>query len=168
MPHIARWQQYPELVAIDNYHQLPGIALMAACYAFDGYSGLLWGFVMPTVGIWHATYSVNSLCHVFGERRFATSDNSRNNAWLALATLGGSWHNNHHAFHWSAREGLKWWEVDLAYWTLLGLEKVGVVWGLKLPSDAQVERLEAKHAKDPAKRIKNTLIPAHQPPSMNE
>jgi stearoyl-CoA desaturase (delta-9 desaturase) len=160
MPHIARWQRFPELVLIDNHDKVPPIILLAACFAFDGCNGLMWGFVIPTVGIWHAIFSLNSICHTWGERRFATSDNSRNVSWLTLPLLGGNWHNNHHAFHWSAREGLKWWEIDLAYLTLRGLEKIGVVWGLKVPSDKQVAKLEAKHTKDPATRIKNTVISA--------
>jgi stearoyl-CoA desaturase (delta-9 desaturase) len=106
---------------------------------------------------------VNSVCHLWGTRRFATADNSRNNAVAALFTLGGGWHNNHHAFHWSAKEGLKPWEVDISYAVLKALEKVGVVWGLKVPTDAQVDRLEKKTrdrlAKDPDFRLRNTIDP---------
>jgi stearoyl-CoA desaturase (delta-9 desaturase) len=76
----------------------------------------------------HVTYSINSLCHFFGRRRFATPDRSRNVAWLALPSLGESWHNNHHALPTSARHGLRWWELDLSALVIRGLARLGLVW----------------------------------------
>ena len=106
---VAKFRRYPELVALDKFHHAPGIALALTAYTCGGgLPGLLWGFVLPTVGAWHATFAVNSACHVWGSRRFATSDNSRNNLWVAIATFGEGNHNNHHAFPWSARHGLTW------------------------------------------------------------
>ena len=176
MKNIERWQKFPELVWLDKNDKIPPILLGFACYLLGDFSGLIgsallpttliWGFVLPTVGIWHGMWSLNSICHTWGTRRFATADNSRNNWWMTLPLLGGNWHNNHHAFHWSAREGLKWWEIDPAYYALKGLEKLGIVWNLKVPSEQQIARLEAKHAKDPTVRIKNTLIPAVVPAGM--
>jgi len=139
---IAKFKQFPELVAIDRFHHAPGIALAALAYAAGGEPGLVWGFVVPTVGAWHATFAVNSVCHQFGSRRFATTDNSRNNMWVALAAFGEGNHNNHHAFPWSARHGLGWREPDLSYAILQLLERLGVVWDLKVPSDEQIERAQ--------------------------
>ena len=85
---VAKFSAYPELVAIDRAHHVPGIALACLAYACDGGAGLLWGFVVPTVVGWHATFAVNSVCHRWGERPFNTSDNSRNNLWVALSTFG--------------------------------------------------------------------------------
>lgn len=143
---VARFRQYPELVALDRFHHGPGIALGALAYAADGLPGLLWGFIVPTVGVWHATFAVNSACHRWGSRRFATTDNSRNNVWVALAAFGEGNHNNHHAFPWSARHGLTWREPDLSYAILRALELLGVVWDLRLPTQEQLERAAARRS----------------------
>merc|ERR1739848_644278 len=141
---MARFDAYPELKTLDKFHHLPGIALLASCYALDGTAGLLWGFVVPTVAVWHNTFMVNSVCHVFGSRRFETMDQSRNNPLVALLTFGEGWHNNHHAFHWSAAQGLKWYELDISFMVIKGMEKLGLVWDVKVPTEEQVSRLEAK------------------------
>jgi stearoyl-CoA desaturase (delta-9 desaturase) len=177
MRGVSRWAQFPELVWIDNNDKIPPIVLLSALFALDGTTGLLWGFVLPTVvsgllnpptrtinsvclcqAIWHAMFSLNSACHTWGDRRFPTADQSRNVPWLTLPLLGENWHNNHHAFHWSARAGLKWWEIDPVYYGLRGLEKLGVVWSLKVPSEKQLAKLEARAARDPTYVIKNTSV----------
>ena len=81
---------------------------------------LVWGFFVSTVACYHGTYTINSLCHVWGRRRYATSDDSRNNWLLALITLGEGWHNNHHHYPASARQGFYWWEIDVTYYVLRG------------------------------------------------
>ncbi len=93
-----------------------------------GLTALLWGGAVRMFCLHHATFSINSLCHFFGRRSFATSDESRNLLWLALPTLGEAWHNNHHAFPTSARHGLRWWQLDPSAWLIAGLERVGLVW----------------------------------------
>jgi len=107
--------------------------LAAACWAFGGISGLLWGFAISTVALWHATYAINSVAHVWGTRRYATPDTSRNNAILALLTLGEGWHNNHHHYCASARQGFFWWEIDISYYLLRGLQALGLVWDVREP-----------------------------------
>ncbi|MBM3875794.1 MAG: acyl-CoA desaturase [Verrucomicrobia bacterium] len=92
---------------------------------------LVWGFFISTTVLFHATSSINSLAHVWGGRRFETGDDSRNNFWLALLTLGEGWHNNHHHYMHSARQGFRWWEVDLTYYTLKVLSWTGLVWNLR-------------------------------------
>jgi stearoyl-CoA desaturase (delta-9 desaturase) len=91
-------------------------------------TGVLWGGLVRIFLLHHATYAVNSIGHIAGARRFATSDHSRNVAWLALPSFGEAWHNNHHAFPTSYRHGMRWWEVDLSALFILGLEKLGLAW----------------------------------------
>ena len=93
-----------------------------------GLTGLLWGGAVRIACLHHATFSINSLCHFFGRRRFHTGDESRNLLWLSLPTLGEAWHNNHHAFPTSARHGLRWWQLDPSAWVIAGLERCGLVW----------------------------------------
>jgi stearoyl-CoA desaturase (Delta-9 desaturase) len=97
-------------------------------------TGLLWGGAVRILVLHHVTYSINSLCHFFGRRRFDTDDESRNLMWLAPLSFGESWHNNHHAFPTSARHGLKPWEFDIAGLVILGLEKTGLAWDVQTPS----------------------------------
>jgi stearoyl-CoA desaturase (Delta-9 desaturase) len=136
--------RYPELRLIDRYDVLVPVALAATLWLMgtaletwapqletSGWQLLVWGFFVSTVVCYHATYTINSLCHRFGHRRFATSDDSRNNFWLALLTFGEGWHNNHHHYPASARQGFYWWEIDLTYYGLKLLEALGIIWDLK-------------------------------------
>jgi stearoyl-CoA desaturase (Delta-9 desaturase) len=93
-----------------------------------GLTSLLWGGLIRMLVLHHVTYSINSLCHVFGRRDFETGDESRNLAWLALPSFGESWHNNHHAFPTSSVHGLKWWQVDLSSMVIRALERTGLAW----------------------------------------
>ncbi|HEX3727372.1 MAG TPA: acyl-CoA desaturase, partial [Pirellulales bacterium] len=98
--------------------------------AFGGWSCVMWGiFLRVTLGL-HATWLVNSATHMWGSRRFSTRDESRNNWWVALLTGGEGWHNNHHAYQRMARQGHKWWEIDVTYWSICLLEKVGLAWNV--------------------------------------
>jgi stearoyl-CoA desaturase (Delta-9 desaturase) len=103
-----------------------GVALTGSI--FGGLTGLLWGGAVRMLVLHHATYSINSLCHFFGRRRFDTGDESRNLAWLSLVTMGEAWHNNHHAFPTSARHGLRRWEIDVSAGLIWLLEKAGLAW----------------------------------------
>jgi len=107
-----------------------------ALYPELGTSGLqmlVWGLFISTVALWHATFMVNSVCHIWGGRPNKTGDDSTNNAFVALFALGEGWHNNHHAFPFSARHGLRWWQFDLTWMLLKTLEKLHLVSNLKLP-----------------------------------
>ena len=112
---------------------VPAIALGVAVWLAFGWSGLVVGFFWSTVALWHATFSINSLAHVLGSRRYLTADQSRNNWWLALLTLGEGWHNNHHHYQSAARQGFRWYEVDISYYALRALAAVGLVRDLRLP-----------------------------------
>lgn len=97
-------------------------------------SGLLWGGCVRLFLIHHSSWTIGSISHIYGYRPFNTSDSSRNNIWLAIPTGGESWHNNHHAFPNSAFFGLRWWQIDFGAWVIKGLEKLGLVWDVKVPS----------------------------------
>ena len=112
---------------------LVALGLAVLCFAIGGFSGFVWGFLVSTTLLWHTTYTINSLAHRYGTRRYDTNDDSRNNLWLALLTLGEGWHNNHHRYMASARNGFFWWEIDVTYYVLRGLEKLGLVWSLRMP-----------------------------------
>src|ERR1700760_635664 len=112
--------------------------LAGICFLFAGWSGLFVGFFSSTVCVYHATFSINSLAHVLGKKRYVTGDHSRNNWLLALLTLGEGWHNNHHAYQASARQGFRWWECDPTFYILSALSWCGIVWDLRAPPIAVV------------------------------
>lgn len=135
---------YPELRWLDRYDTVVPVVLAAALFGIgmllerlapglgtNGPQLLVWGFFISTVALFHATVTINSLAHRFGRRRFDTRDDSRNNLWLALLTFGEGWHNNHHFFPGTARQGFRWWEIDLTWYGLRTLALLGLVRGLK-------------------------------------
>lgn len=141
IPDLAR---FPELRWLDRFDVLMplvyaigmfglGAVLEARAPALGTSGGqmLVWGYFISTVALIHVTLTINSLAHRFGSRRYDTRDSSRNNPWLALLTLGEGWHNNHHHYPGSARQGFYWWELDLSYLGLRVLERIGLVHELK-------------------------------------
>jgi stearoyl-CoA desaturase (Delta-9 desaturase) len=129
---------------------LASLALPSALgWALHGFTaegalrGLVWGGLVRIFFVHHATWAVNSVCHFFGGRRFALEDHSTNVFWLALPSLGESWHHNHHAFPRSAQHGLRWWEVDVSAAVIGGLKRVGLAWNVVRISP---ERQQAKVA----------------------
>jgi len=136
VPDLAR---YPELRFLDRHHWLPPAALGVACFLAGGWSALWIGFFLSTVLTYHCTFFINSLTHLFGRRRYATTDTSRNSLLMALLTFGEGWHNNHHYYQASARMGFFWWEVDISYAVLRVLSRLGLVWGLRQPPRTVLE-----------------------------
>ncbi len=145
VPDLAK---FPELRAIDRFDVLMPILLGTSCYGLGvllqtyapslGTSGpqmLFWGFFLSTVILVNATCTINSLSHIFGQRRYETGDTSRNNWLLALLTFGEGWHNNHHHYATAARQGFYWWEIDITYYGLFVLSKLGLIWDLKRVPD---------------------------------
>jgi stearoyl-CoA desaturase (Delta-9 desaturase) len=130
---VRDWMKFPELRWLNRYHLLPVFALGGLMYVAGGLPALYWGWVVATVMLWHGTFTVNSLAHVWGRRRYPTTDTSRNNFWLALLTLGEGWHNNHHFYQLSARQGFFWWEVDVSYYLLKLWQALGLVWDVRTP-----------------------------------
>jgi len=133
LANVRDLARYPELRFLDRHKWMPIVAYAVGMYLIAGYAGVVWGFVVATMACLQATMCINSLAHVWGSRRFETRDDSRNNALLALVTLGEGWHNNHHHDMGSARQGLRWWELDVTYYTLLGLERIGLIWDVRRP-----------------------------------
>lgn len=131
LPAMKDLTRFPELVWLDRYYLLPPMIYAAFFYLILGWQGVVWGMLVSTVFLWHGTFFVNSLTHVFGRRRFATKDHSRNNWFVALLTLGEGWHNNHHFYPGSVRQGFKWWEYDVSYYVLKALSWVGIVHTMK-------------------------------------
>jgi stearoyl-CoA desaturase (delta-9 desaturase) len=130
---------YPELRVLNRSGHLPALLLALAFLAIGGTHALVWGFFVSTVLLWHGTFTINSLSHIIGRRRYATSDDSRNNWLLALITMGEGWHNNHHHYMGSVRQGFFWWEVDVTSYVLRGLAFIGVIEKLHRPPAHIVE-----------------------------
>jgi stearoyl-CoA desaturase (delta-9 desaturase) len=139
---IKDFAKYPELVWLDKHDWVAPWTLGFASYFIAGWSGLIIGFFASTVLLWHGTFSINSLAHVWGRRVYETTDTSRNNAVLAVLTGGEGWHNNHHRYPWAARQGFRWWQVDMTYYVLVLFRGLGVVRGIR-PVPAAV-RAEAR------------------------
>ena len=162
--YVADWMKVPELKFLDHFYWLTGILLGAGLLgagALLEYAGFattpgqlfVWGFFISTVAVYHGTYTINSLAHVFGKRRFKTTDDSRNNLLLALITLGEGWHNNHHHYSSSARQGFRWWEFDVTYYILKALSWLGIVWNLRpvpehVMAEARSNKLHPLHSED--------------------
>jgi stearoyl-CoA desaturase (Delta-9 desaturase) len=132
---IKDFAKYPELRWLNRNDWVGWVALAIASFLIGGWAGLVVGFGWSTVLLWHGTFTVNSLAHVMGRRRYATTDTSRNSLIIALITNGEGWHNNHHHYQASARQGFHWWQWDPSYYVLWALSKVGVVRDLKQPSE---------------------------------
>lgn len=137
---------FPELRLLEQWHLVPPILLAIATFLLgawleaaypglgtNGFQMLVWGFFISTVLTYHGTFCINSFTHLIGKRRFKTTDSSRNNLILALITLGEGWHNNHHYYPGSERQGFYWWEIDITHYVLKGLSLFRIVWDLRVP-----------------------------------
>jgi stearoyl-CoA desaturase (delta-9 desaturase) len=131
-PQPGPFLEVRELAWLDRHPHVPPLALAAAMLLGFGWPGLCIGYGLSTVLVYHATFTVNSLAHRFGTRRFDTPDRSRNNWFVALIMLGGGWHNNHHRHPRSARHGLRWWELDVTYLVLVVLAWCRIVWHVRV------------------------------------
>ncbi|MBI3273281.1 MAG: acyl-CoA desaturase [Planctomycetes bacterium] len=169
---VADLARYPELKFLDRYDTLVPFLLAVSLLGLGGllqavapglgtnaWQMLVWGFFVSTILLFHGTGTINSLAHQLGSKRFKTTDESRNNFFLALITLGEGWHNNHHHYPQASRMGFYWWEIDLTYYGLLALEKLGLIWDLKQVPDDVLEEglLDAPEAPAP---VPGTAVPA--------
>ena len=136
---IKDFQKYPELVWLEKWERLPPVILGVLVWAVAGWSGLVVGFFVSTVLLFHGTFTINSLSHVFGKQPYVTGDDSRNNLFLAIITLGEGWHNNHHHFPSATPQGFHWWQIDITYYILKALSIFRIVWDLRLPPAHVVE-----------------------------
>jgi stearoyl-CoA desaturase (delta-9 desaturase) len=160
VPDLARYQ---ELRFLNRYPLLPPLVLAVGLYEFgswlegrapelhtSGFQMLIWGFFVSTIVLYHITFLVNSVTHLVGRQRFATGDNSRNSFWIAVLTMGEGWHNNHHRFQASERQGFYWWEIDMTHYILTLLSWMGLVWDLRTPPKEIYEEAEAAKTLSPA------------------
>lgn len=127
--------QFPELMWLHRNPVLPTVVYAALMAVVFGWEGLLWGYFISTAILYHGTFTINSLTHVYGSKRYQTGDESRNNFLLSLVTLGEGWHNNHHFYQSTANQGWFWYELDITYMVLKALSWMGVVWDLRTPPD---------------------------------
>lgn len=141
---VSDFAAFPELRLLEKYNAVGPWLLAGAALWIGGWSGLVFGFFGSTVLLWHATFTINSLSHTFGTRRYATTDTSRNNPLLAVLTFGEGWHNNHHHQPKSARQGFYWWEFDLSWYALRALATVRLVRSLRQPTADAVTRNRVK------------------------
>ena len=136
---IKDFQKYPELVWLEKRERLPPFVLGVLVWAVAGWSGLFVGFFLSTVLLFHGTFTINSLSHVYGKQDYITGDHSRNNIFLAIITLGEGWHNNHHHFPSATPQGFYWWQIDVTYYILKVLSIFRIVWDLRMPPAHVVE-----------------------------
>ncbi len=137
---IGDFQKYPELVWLDKHRYLPAVLLAVGCYAWMGLAGLVVGFCLSTILLYHATFGINSITHVYGRQRYHTGDDSRNSWIFSFLTLGEGWHNNHHYYAASVKQGFHWWQIDITYYVLKLLSWTGLVWDLHKPSKAVIKQ----------------------------
>jgi len=159
---IDDFARYPELMWLHRLELAPAVALGIVCFLIDGWSGLVVGFFWSTVLVYHGTFCINSLAHVRGKRRYVTGDDSRNNWLLALLTMGEGWHNNHHAYQSSVRQGFRWWEIDATFYILKLLSWTGIVWDMKTPPLAvrrNLQRLGSRVIERSAAQLASSFNP---------
>jgi stearoyl-CoA desaturase (Delta-9 desaturase) len=136
---IGDLARYPELRWLNKWHLVPGVLLGVGLWLVGSWSALVWGLFVSTTLLWHGTFTINSLAHWFGRRRYKTTDDSKNSFILALITMGEGWHNNHHYYQRATCQGFFWWEIDMTYYVLKALSWVGLVWDLQVPSKKILE-----------------------------
>ncbi len=140
--NVQDFVKFPELIWLNKHPFIVPTLLGVFVLILGGPSALFFGFFGSTVLLWHATYTINSLSHVFGKRRYVTGDTSRNNILLVFLTLGEGWHNNHHHYQSSARNGFFWWQIDITYYILKILSLFGLVYDLRpVPRAAKYKNL---------------------------
>lgn len=144
--NVQDFAKYPEIRWLDRHTWVAygslalllwgvgeGLRTARPEWGTSGLQFVAWGFFVSTLLVYHVTFSINSLMHLFGSRRYATADTSRNNPVLAILSFGEGWHNNHHRYPVSARQGFRWWEIDITYYVLRLLGAVGLVWEIREP-----------------------------------
>uniref|UniRef100_A0A7N0VL26 Fatty acid desaturase domain-containing protein n=1 Tax=Kalanchoe fedtschenkoi TaxID=63787 RepID=A0A7N0VL26_KALFE len=139
--NVGDLRKQPFYRFIENTYYLHLIAFALLLYTAGGIPFFVWGVAMRAVIALHWTFLVNSVCHKWGKRAWNTSDSSMNNWWVALLTFGEGWHNNHHAFEYSARQGLEWWQIDITWGVIRMLEALGLATDVKLPTEQQKKQM---------------------------
>ena len=157
-PVMRDFSKAPEIVWLNTNFWVPPLLLAIVMFLVGGMPWLIWGFCLPTMTLAHATFAINTVNHMFGSRRFDTIDESRNNALTAFFAVGEGWHNNHHRYQRSARNGFYWWEFDPTWYVIRLMKMVGLVWDVKTVPDRIYE--EARVAK--AQRATQSIVSIRQ------
>lgn len=152
---VKDFARYPEIALLDRYYLIPPTLYAVLMYALWGFPGLIWGFFIPTIVLYHCTFFINSLTHMFGRVRYASNDGSKNSFVLAVLCCGEGWHNNHHYYQSAVNQGWFWWEVDLSYYILTVCSWVGIAWDLRRPP----EHIKAKTIDSDKRCTSKTVIP---------
>jgi stearoyl-CoA desaturase (Delta-9 desaturase) len=169
---IKDYTKYPEIVWLDKYNWLPPL-LYSIGLSLISFEALVYGYGVANFLQGHGTWTINSLSHLYGKQRYETGDDSRNNWFLAIITLGEGWHNNHHHYRHSARNGFYWYEFDITYYILKAMSSVGLIWDLKpvpehvleegLIRDAQAKgKTEFKNLQGKLTKITEVINPSPQ------
>ncbi|KAL5758301.1 hypothetical protein ACOSP7_020912 [Xanthoceras sorbifolium] len=143
--NVGDLEKQPFYKFVKSTYMLHPIALGVLLFALGGVPFLVWGMGVRIVWVYHITWLVNSACHVWGKQEWNTGDLSRNNWWVALLAFGEGWHNNHHAFEFSARHGLEWWQLDLTWYVIRFLQAIGLATDVKLPTKVQKQRMDFRN-----------------------
>jgi len=152
-PVVRDFSKFPEIYWLDRLNVLPPLALAIGMYLIGGLPWLVWGFLVPTMTLAHATFAINTVNHMFGSRRFETHDESRNNPITAIFAAGEGWHNNHHRYQRAARNGFYWWEFDPTWYTIRAMAAIGLAWDLQAVPRRIYEEARAVKAKRAALRV---------------
>jgi stearoyl-CoA desaturase (delta-9 desaturase) len=174
---IGDYAKYPELVWLNKHYLVPPVTLAVVVAALGawvnggnplllfthfGLSTVFIGFFLSTVVLYHGTFSINSIMHHFGTQRYESNDESKNSLWLALLTLGEGWHNNHHYYEVTAKQGFFWWEIDFTYYGLKLLSWLGLIWDLKgVPKHILLSK-NKEHAGELRKQYQQEEEPEHE------
>jgi stearoyl-CoA desaturase (Delta-9 desaturase) len=160
-PVVRDFSKFPELRILDRHYWFPPVAWSLTMFAIGGFPWLVWGFLLPTVTLAHATFAINTINHLFGSRRFHTMDESRNNPITAFFAAGEGWHNNHHRYQRAARNGFYWWEFDPTYYVIRMMGWLGLAWDIQVVPE-RIYREAERHAAA-TKRITPAPEPHHEP-----
>ena len=168
--------KYPELMFLDRFDFVAPLCLGAflLCLGWllgrvapglhtNGRQMLVWGFFISTIALYHGTFFINSLGHIIGRQRYRTGDDSKNSLLLALITLGEGWHNNHHHYANTVRQGFRWWEIDMSFYILWGFSKMGLVWDLK-PVPRHLRHDEPKAERSDWAAVRPATVKIEEPP----
>jgi stearoyl-CoA desaturase (delta-9 desaturase) len=156
-PVIRDFSKAPEIAWLERYNVVPPIVLAIAMYLAGGLPWLVWGFCLPTMTLAHATFAINTVNHMFGSRRFETHDESRNNPITAFFAAGEGWHNNHHRYQRSARNGFYWWELDLTWYVIRAMAAAGLAWDVQRVPARVYEEARAVRAKRATLRVPSII-----------
>jgi stearoyl-CoA desaturase (delta-9 desaturase) len=156
-PVLRDFGRVPEVAWLDRWYVVPPFALAVAMYAMGGLPWLVWGFCLPTMTLAHATFAINTVNHLWGSRRFETADESRNNPVTAVFAVGEGWHNNHHRYQRSARNGFYWWEFDPTWYVIRAMAAVGLAWDVQLVPERIYREARAVKAKRVAQAVPSII-----------